>query len=90
MDRLYGKTSRRPIAPRSADAREVKRAIEHALAERAEREAQRINVKVDHGVAVLTGCIHSWSDRTAAIGAARQIPGVSRVRDELQIDPLDF
>jgi osmotically-inducible protein OsmY len=59
--------------------------ITQALARRAVREADRVEVKIDGDTVVLTGSVGSWTERRAVVGAARGTPGVHRVDDRLHI-----
>jgi osmotically-inducible protein OsmY len=70
--------------PRVAEAA-LHATITQALARRAEREAERVEVDVDGDTVVLTGNVASWTERRAVVGAARGTPGVRRVDDRLQI-----
>jgi len=46
-----------------------------------------LGVHVHAGVATLTGSVRSTSVRAKAVGAARSVPGIHEVRDQLRIDP---
>jgi len=61
--------------------------IQEALERRAEREAERIRVGVDDGAVTLTGCVHSWEEKRAVLGAVSHARGVHSVHDRLVIDP---
>jgi osmotically-inducible protein OsmY len=76
------------VEPVSVSAASLRRSIEDALERRADREASRIRVEVDDGVATLFGSVRSWSERRAVVGAALGAPGVRRVEDRLHIDPF--
>jgi osmotically-inducible protein OsmY len=65
---------------------DVRKAIEHALERRAEREARRIRVEVRDGTATLTGAVHSWAEPKSVVAAARFTPGVQAVKDHLQVE----
>jgi osmotically-inducible protein OsmY len=66
----------------------IKEEIEQALERRAIRETKHIRIDVHNGVVTLTGPVQSWAEREAIIGAARYTPGVHKVEDCLQIEPL--
>ncbi len=75
------------VSPRvKADPKDLRRSIEEALERRAEREAQRIRVDVDNGTVTLTGPVHSWTEKTAILGAAGHAPGVRELKDRLRIE----
>jgi osmotically-inducible protein OsmY len=63
----------------------VRRMIEEALERRAEREAGHLKIGVDGGRVTLTGRVQSWAERQAILGAVSHAPGVSEVRDEVQV-----
>jgi osmotically-inducible protein OsmY len=63
------------------------RAIEKALARRAEREADRIELSLHRGVVRLTGSIDSKDDRAAIVELVRHAPGVQGVEDRLRVPP---
>lgn len=71
----------KPVSPR-----DVSLSIEQALERRAERTTRHIRVAArDGGVVTLTGTVASYADRRAAVGAAWSAPGVTEVRDHLQV-----
>jgi osmotically-inducible protein OsmY len=61
----------------------VKSDIEASLKRRASREADEINVSVHGAVVVLTGKVHSWSERDLATHSAWCSPGVRNVEDKM-------
>jgi osmotically-inducible protein OsmY len=63
------------------------RAVEKALARRAEREADRIELSLIGGVVRLTGRIDSKNDRAAIVELVRHAPGVQGVEDRLRVAP---
>ena len=63
----------------------LRRAIEKALARRAEREADRLEVSLHGGVVRLTGRIDSKDDRAAIVELVRHAPGVQGVEDRLWV-----
>lgn len=77
---------RNEIALRArAQAADVSRRIEEALARQALREAKQIKVAVNGGTVTLSGSVHSWHERDAAKGVAWSAPGVRAVVDEMRI-----
>jgi osmotically-inducible protein OsmY len=66
---------------------DVKSKIEAALKRSAEVDARRINVAVADGKVVLSGNVHSWSERTEARQAAWAAPGVKEVEDHIAVVP---
>jgi osmotically-inducible protein OsmY len=65
----------------------VKFLIEDVLERRADREADRIKVKVVDGDVTLTGAVNSWDEKRAILGAVSHAPGVRELHDQLVIDP---
>lgn len=65
----------------------LKTAIHDALERRADRDAEKIHLEVDAGCVTLSGTVHSWSERTAVVGAARGTQGVEMVVDKLHVSP---
>jgi osmotically-inducible protein OsmY len=61
--------------------------IEDALRHAAEAEAHGIRIEARDGTVVLSGTVHSASEREAAERAAVTAPGVTRVDDRLIIVP---
>jgi osmotically-inducible protein OsmY len=66
---------------------EVRKSIEAALARHAEREAMRVGLDVQDGRVILSGVVHSWTEKETVLGAARGTPGVRTVDDRLRIEP---
>lgn len=69
------------------DPEKLIESIESALARRAEREAERLSVKVTGGEVEIHGRVHSWQERKAVIGSISHAPGVEKINDRLRIDP---
>ena len=66
---------------------DVRTAIEDAFRRSAEIDARRINVTATGGTVILSGNVHSWSERRQAERAAWAAPGVIQVDDRLAIVP---
>lgn len=87
--RLYGVkgvTNAITLKPQARSA-DVKTKIENAFKRSAEIDAQRIKVETIDGGVILTGAVHSLSERDEAERAAWSAPGVVRVDDRLTIAP---
>ena len=67
--------------------RELRARIEAALRRAAEIDAHGIAVDAHAGTVVLSGVVHSASERDAAERAALATPGVNRVDDRLIVAP---
>lgn len=65
----------------------IRKAIEETLERRADREANRIEVRVIEGKVTLDGRVHSFPEKEAILGAVRNAPGVKLVADNLRIEP---
>jgi len=61
----------------------VKVDIEAALKRRASRDAQEIVVEVEGSNVILSGKVHSWSERELATHSAWCTPGVHNVKDKM-------
>lgn len=72
------------IRPRVSSA-SIQMQIASALKRQAQREADRMEIKVDGSTVTLSGSVHSWNERSAAYGAAYSAPGVRAVINELRI-----
>jgi osmotically-inducible protein OsmY len=68
------------------DSEKIRTAIEGTLERQAEREADRIGVKVQDGFVTLTGTVRSWTEKNAVHNVAAFTPGVRRVDDLLLVD----
>jgi osmotically-inducible protein OsmY len=74
-----------PVTTQVTDPNVVRQKIEHALRRNAEIEASHIDITVDGGTVTLRGHVMSWSERSVAENAAWAAPGVSEVKDELEV-----
>ena len=68
-------------------AEDVKAKIESAFRRSAEIDAQHVKVDAREGAVVLTGTVHSLSERNEAERAAWAAPGVTKVDDRLVVAP---
>jgi osmotically-inducible protein OsmY len=85
---VHGVINRIEVVPPKVSARAVREEIEEALERRAEREANKIGVAVNDGVVTLTGKVRSWPEKDAVLGSVRHAPGVTRIDDDLRVDPF--
>lgn len=74
-------------AGRRPDADVIREKIERALRRNAELEAARLAVDVEGGRATLRGSVKTWWERDIAEGAAWAAPGVSQVKNEIEVRP---
>jgi osmotically-inducible protein OsmY len=74
-------------AGRRPDADVIREKIERALRRNAELEAARLAVDVEGGRATLRGRVKTWWERDIAEGAAWAAPGVSQVKNEIEVWP---
>jgi len=86
---VRGVTNRIAVFSR-VEPEQMKFLIEDALERRADREAKRIEVKVDRGEVTLNGAVNSWDEKRAILGAVSHAPGVTAVHDHLFIDPYNM
>jgi len=73
-------------APKIDPAR-IRKSIEETLERRADREADRIDVRVIDGRVTLEGRVQSFPEKEAILGTVRNAPGVQAVNDNLRIEP---
>ena len=82
--RVVNLISVRPqVAPAGVEGK-----IERAFARTAHEAGGGLRVEADGGEVVLRGTVASPAERRAAARAAWSAPGVTRVRDELEVQPL--
>jgi osmotically-inducible protein OsmY len=74
------------VKPPRVEPAVVRKAIEGALARRAERQAGRVWFEVEDGAVKVHGAVGSWAEKEAVIGAAKGTPGVRMVEDLLRIE----
>jgi osmotically-inducible protein OsmY len=79
-------TNRIEVVPSVAPF-DVKRAISEALERHADRTAARIAIEASDGHVRLSGVVHSYGEKAAAVGAAKGTLGVRSVDDQLRIEP---
>lgn len=71
----------------SVSPAEVKRKIEEAFRRSAEVDAHRVTVEASNGTITLKGAVRSWAERREAERAAWAAPGVTKVLNQLEINP---
>lgn len=85
---VRGVTNMIALTGPAADSTTVQRALEDALVRRAEREADRIRVRVHDGTVTLSGYVRTYAEKRAVLGAAGHAPGVLDIVDQIRIEPL--
>ena len=85
-DLLRGLVSRRAGESPTADERELKRAVDRALGE-AGVDTAFVSAVVTNGVVHLWGGVNTRQEKEAAGVAARSVPGVKDVQDEIGVFP---
>jgi len=68
-------------------ATDIHAGIRAALERQADRDAQRVDVRVDGSCVMLSGRVRTWADREAALAAAWAAPGVTQVVNEVVVRP---
>lgn len=71
----------------TAKPSEIKSKIQEAFRRNAEVDSNRINVEADGTVVTLKGTVRSWMEREEAERAAWAAPGVTRVVDQIVVNP---
>jgi osmotically-inducible protein OsmY len=66
---------------------EIKRKIEEAFRRSAEIDADRVKVEATNSTIILKGAARSWAERREAERAAWAAPGVTKVLNQLEINP---
>jgi osmotically-inducible protein OsmY len=72
-----------------AVTRDVRHRIVQALHRNADVDARHVAVRVDEGVATLTGSVMTWQQRDTAERAAASAPGITRVINEILVEPTE-
>lgn len=70
-------------------ARDVRHRIVEALHRNADLDARHVAITVSGGVATLTGSVTTWQQRETAERAAASAPGISRVVNEILVEPSE-
>jgi osmotically-inducible protein OsmY len=83
---VKGVTNSTSIKPR-ASAAGVKAKIESAFARRAQLDANQIKVEATDNKVILRGSVHSWDEKEDAEQAAWAAPGVTRVENNVIVNP---
>ena len=83
---VKGVSNRIHISP-AASAVEVKTKIEEALRRSAEVDARRVRVDVEHSTVILSGDVHSWTEKQEVERAAWMAPGVIHVENHIAVTP---
>jgi osmotically-inducible protein OsmY len=86
LNSVRGVTNNLTVKARTVDAAKIRSSIEEALKRQSEREAKRIDIRVDGSTVKLSGSVHSWAEKNAIEQVACFSPGVSRVENKLVID----
>ena len=72
-----------------AVSRDVRHRIVEALHRNADLDARHVTIDVTEGVATLSGVVTTWQQRETAERAAASAPGITRVKNEILIEPLE-
>ena len=84
---VVGVINKIEIRKQVVDENQLRGEIEDALETRAGRETERLRIEVHDGAVDLWGRVHSWQKKRAVIGSIAHAPGVTQLKDHLQIDP---
>ena len=72
----------------AAVARDVRHRIVQALHRHADLDARQVAISVTGEVATLTGTVTTWQQRDIAERAAASAPGITRVENEIRVEPI--
>ena len=81
---VKGVTNQIVVKP-SLQASEVERKIQSAFQRAATLDARKVHVETAGSVAILRGTVRSWAEHEDAERAAWSVPGVTAVRNDLEI-----
>ena len=84
---VLGVTNQIEVKPQVTPT-EIQSKIEEALRRSAELDARRITVEVDGTTVKLYGNVRAWVEREEAERAAWSAPGVTRVENNITVNPL--
>lgn len=76
------------VAPTSGQ-RDIRRRIVHALHHNADVDARQIRVTLEGNVVTLRGTVNSWMQREVAESAASRAPGITRVDNQILVEPSE-
>jgi len=83
---IKGVTNQIDVQAPAVFPREVERAIEDALARRAERTAHHVSVGVQHDTVTLRGVVRSVAERDLVLGAVTGTRGVKHIDNQLRVE----
>jgi osmotically-inducible protein OsmY len=72
-----------------AVAKDVRHRIVQALHRNADIDARHVAISVSGGVATISGSVMTWQQRETAERAAASAPGITRVKNEILVEPLE-
>ena len=86
---IHGVFNHVDVAP-GAVSRDVHHRIVEALHRNADVDARHVTVTISGGAASLTGTVTTWLQRDAAERAAANAPGITRVNNQLVVEPTEL
>jgi len=73
------------LVPPGPSPHDVQHSIKKAMERNAKLDADDVSVESENGTVTLRGTVNSWVDHDAAIDAAWAAPGVTRVKDHIEV-----
>lgn len=83
---VQGVDNKLTVAPKATPV-DVRAAVCDALSRQALGEARSFDIALVDGCVTLSGTVHSWAERQAALNAAGATAGVRAVVDQLRVQP---
>ncbi len=74
--------------PREAADRQLRNEVEHAIRERIGRKGEQLRIVVEGAVVTVSGRLPSFYDKQLSLHAAKNVPGVTTLVDELEVPYL--
>lgn len=71
--------------PREAADQQLRNEVAHAIRERIGRKGEQLRIVVESGAVTVCGRLQSFYDKQLSLHAAKNVPGVATLVDELEV-----